>query len=373
MPRTRLVLVTAIAPLLWGTTYLTTTELLPPDRPLLASVARALPAGLILLAMARTLPHGAWWWRSLVLGLLNIGAFFLLLFVSAYRLPGGVSATLGAVHPLIVAVLAVLVLREPHRPRTWAAAALGLIGVAMLVLTPGAALDAWGVVAGLLAGASTAVGVILTKRWGRPVGLIAFTSWQLVWGGMVLVIPLLLLEGVPRELTASHGIGFAWLMTAGAIVSYLLWFRGVLALPATQVSVLTFLAPLTATMLGWLVLSESLSLVQGIGAIVILASVLVSQAPTPRPRLTRPVSLGSQHGRSDPHHRRIGRTPAARPRRREPRRGHRAARLLASRHARPGRATAATPGAGGRPRTATAGTRPSGLRRLRPQAGKDCG
>ena len=373
MPRTRLILTTAIAPLLWGTTYLTTTELLPPDRPLLASVARALPAGLLLLAIARTLPRGAWWWRSLVLGILNIGAFFFLLFVSAYRLPGGVSATLGAVHPLIVAVLAVLVLREPRRPRTWMAAALGLVGVAMLVLTPGAELDAWGVVAGLVAGASTALGVILTKRWGRPVGLIAFTSWQLIWGGAVLMVPLLVLEGLPRGLTVSHGIGFAWLITAGAIVSYLLWFRGVLSLAATQVSVLTFLAPLTATVLGWLVLGESLSPIQGIGAVVIVGAVIVSQSPTRRPRLTAPASLGSEDGDRDPHHRRLGWAPGAHPRRREPRRGHRPARLLASRHSRPRRAPAATPGAGGRPRPATARTRPSGLRRLRPQGGKDCG
>lgn len=41
---------TALAPLVWGTTYLTTTELLPPGRPLLAAALRALPAGLLLVA-----------------------------------------------------------------------------------------------------------------------------------------------------------------------------------------------------------------------------------------------------------------------------------------------------------------------------------
>lgn len=51
---------TALAPLVWGSTYLVTTEMLPPDRPLLAATVRALPAGLILLAIGRTLPaaHG---------------------------------------------------------------------------------------------------------------------------------------------------------------------------------------------------------------------------------------------------------------------------------------------------------------------------
>jgi hypothetical protein len=79
--------VTALAPAIWGTTYLVTSELLPPDRPLLAAVVRALPAGILLTALTRQFPRGDWWWRALVLGTLNIGAFFALLFVAAYRLP----------------------------------------------------------------------------------------------------------------------------------------------------------------------------------------------------------------------------------------------------------------------------------------------
>ena len=98
--------------MLWGTTYLVTTELLPPHRPLLAALLRALPAGLLLVAITRTLPRGSWWWRSLVLGTLNIGAFNALLFVGAYRLPGGVAATVGAIQPLLVALLSTGLLRS---------------------------------------------------------------------------------------------------------------------------------------------------------------------------------------------------------------------------------------------------------------------
>lgn len=287
--------------MLWGTTYLTTTELLPPDRPLLAAVARALPAGLLMVAFTRTLPRGEWWWRSLVLGVLNFGAFFSLLFVSAYRLPGGVSATLGAINPLIVALLAVLILREPNRPRTWLAALFGLAGVAMLVLTPGAAYDAVGVVAGLASGTSIAFGTALTKKWGRPVGLVPFTGWQLSWGGLVLLIPMLVLEGLPASLSLPNIAGYVWLITAGAVVSYLLWFRGLLALPATQVSVLGFLAPLMATALGWAVLSESLTWLQALGAVVIVGSVLIGQTRSRTPSTSVPPPLGSAHGDSDPH------------------------------------------------------------------------
>lgn len=183
------------------------------------------------------------------------------------------SATLGAVHPIIVTLLAVVVLHEALRRNTVVAALLGIAGVAMLVLSSDAQLDAVGVIAGLLGGTSTAFGVVLTKRWGRPVPLLTFTAWQLVAGGLVLLVPTLVIEGLPQALSAQNMAGYTWLAIAGGVVSYLLWFRGILALPASRVVILTFFAPLVATMLGLVVLGEALAPVQWVGAGVILFSV----------------------------------------------------------------------------------------------------
>ena len=71
---------TALTPIVWGTTYAVTTTWLPAGHPVTAGLLRALPAGLILILITRTLPTGSWWWRSAVLGILNIGLFFTLLF-----------------------------------------------------------------------------------------------------------------------------------------------------------------------------------------------------------------------------------------------------------------------------------------------------
>jgi len=60
MSRTTNILVTSLAPLFWGLTYITTTELLPQGYPLTVSLLRALPAGLLLLIIVRRLPTGAW-------------------------------------------------------------------------------------------------------------------------------------------------------------------------------------------------------------------------------------------------------------------------------------------------------------------------
>ena len=91
------ILLTVLAPTIWGTTYAVATELLPPNHPLLVAALRSLPIGLLMTAWLRQLPKGIWWWRILLLGSLNIGIFQALLFIAAYRLPGGVAATVGAI------------------------------------------------------------------------------------------------------------------------------------------------------------------------------------------------------------------------------------------------------------------------------------
>ncbi|GAA3303656.1 EamA family transporter [Dactylosporangium vinaceum] len=267
---------TAVAPVLWGTTYLVTTELLPAGRPLLAGTLRALPAGLLLVAAARARPRGAWWWRAAVLGTLNIGLFFALLFVAAYRLPGGVAAVLGALGPFVVAGLAFGILGQRPTARVLAAGAAGLAGVALLVLRSSVALDPIGLLAAFGGMVSMSFGTVLGRRWGRPdAGLLALTGWQLTIGGLLLLPVALCAEGLPGHLTPANVAGFGYLSVIGTAGAYFLWFRGVTTLAPARVSLLSLLSPVVAAVLGWVVLGQSLSGGQLAGAAVILAAVLV--------------------------------------------------------------------------------------------------
>jgi probable blue pigment (indigoidine) exporter len=270
---------TALVPAIWGSTYLVTTELLPPDRPLLASTVRALPAGLVLLAVGRALPRGMWWWRALVLGTLNIGAFFYLLFLAAYHLPGGVAALVGSVQPMLVLVLSALLLKDRIRPLQVASCLLGAAGVALLVLRPQAHLDTVGVLAGLAGALCMASGIVLTKRWGRPAGvsLLTFTGWQLTVGGIILLPVMLATEGLPSHVSGTNITGFAYLSVIGALFAYAIWFRGIERLPALAVSFLGFASPLAATTLGYIVLGQKLSPLQAVGALAVITAVVLAQ------------------------------------------------------------------------------------------------
>ncbi|UQX01190.1 EamA family transporter [Streptomyces sp. RerS4] len=281
MNRLATVALTALAPISWGSTYFVATELLPADRPLFTAAMRALPAGLLLVALSRTLPKGEWWWKSAVLGTLNIGAFMPLLFLSAYRLPGGVAAVLGAAGPLFVVGLAALLLGERAKARTVLAAVAGAFGVSMVVLKAEAALDLVGVIAGVVSSASMAAGTVMTKRWGRPegVGPLAVTGWQLTAGGLVIIPVAAVIEGAPPALDGEAFLGYGYMMLINTGIAYWLWFRGLGRLTATSVTLLGPLSPLTAAVIGWAALGQALTPVQLVGMAIAFGATVVGQLP----------------------------------------------------------------------------------------------
>lgn len=277
------ILLTAMVPMVWGTTYIVTTHLLPEGHPVFAAFMRTLPPGLIALALSRQLPRGRWWWKSLVLGGLNMAAFFPLLFVTAQRLPGGVAATLGAVQPIVIAFLAVLILHERLSGwRLWWGIT-GMAGVGMVVLGPDAALDPLGVLAGLAGATSMGAGVVLTKKWGRPehVNAVGLAGWQLTAAGLLLAIPALVLDGIPESIDAGAWAGYAWLGLIGALLTYTIWFAGIRHLSVTPTALLGLLSPLTAALLGALIAGESLTLLQVTGFTIALTALVTGQLPPP--------------------------------------------------------------------------------------------
>jgi len=291
--RTTDVLLTATAPAIWGSTYIVTTELLPANYPLTVALLRALPAGLLLLLIVRQLPARAWWGRILVLGALNFSILWAMLFLAAYRLPGGVAATLTSLQPLFVVFLASLLLGVPVRALAVVAALVGIGGVALLVLTPHATLDALGIAAALAGAASMALGTVLSRRWQPPVSALTFTAWQLTAGGLLLLPFALWLEPPLPALTAANWIGFAWLGLIGAALTYIVWFRGVARLEPSAVAPLAFLSPVTAVILGWALLGQSLSVPQVAGILTVIASIWLSQHAqrgAPPPVLARPAA-----------------------------------------------------------------------------------
>ncbi|WPC06829.1 EamA family transporter [Pseudomonas benzenivorans] len=290
------VLITALAPAIWGSTYIVTTELLPPDRPFTAALLRCLPAGLLLVLYSRHLPGRATWPRLAVLAALNIGFFQALLFVAAYRLPGGLAAVVGALQPLLV--MGLVWGLDSRRPANLAlgAGALGVAGMAALLLAPGAVWDPLGIAAAFVGTACMAAGTYLARRWRPQVPLLAFTGWQLLLGGLLLAPVAWRLDPPLPPLSATQLAAYAYLSLFGALLAYALWFRGIARLTPVAVSSLGLLSPLTAVVLGWALLGQSLTGLSLLGLVAVLGSILAVQwaSATPAPAPVPPAAPAAQ-------------------------------------------------------------------------------
>lgn len=278
--RIRFLVLAAVAPIAWGSTYWVTQTWLPAGRPLFAAAARALPAGLALLAVLlirrgrAALPHGAWWWRAALLGLCNIGLFFPLIFLAAYHLPGGIAATVQAGSPLVVMLIARLLIGEHATGRRIIASLVGVGGVALLVWQAPAGVSPLGLAAAVGSVVVSGLGFVLIKRWDPPVDMVTLVSWQLVAAGLVLVPVALLVEGAPPALTLGNLGGLLWIGGVGTVLAYVCWFTALRELPASSVSLVGLLNPVVGTALGAVLAGEAFGLPQLLGMVLVVGGVV---------------------------------------------------------------------------------------------------
>ncbi|MET4782520.1 EamA family transporter [Glaciihabitans sp. UYNi722] len=273
----RWIAVTAIAPVAWGSNYFVTRQFLPEGNPLWGAELRALPAGIILLLIARRLPRGSWWWRSLVLGALNVGAFFVLIYVASQLLPSSVASTIMATSAVVLMLLAWPLLAERPTVRAVIGAGIGLAGVCVLLIQGGLSVDPWGIAASLAAMLMSSTGYILTKRWGPTESTLAVTSWQLVGGSMLILPVAVVWEGAPPALDASQLVGFGYVTVVATAIAFVAWFTGLRHLPAGTVGLIGLLNPVTGVLLGTLLAGEHFGLRQGIGTALVVLGVLIAQ------------------------------------------------------------------------------------------------
>ncbi|WP_291048284.1 EamA family transporter [Herbiconiux sp.] len=302
----RWILVTAIAPIAWGSNYYVTRHFLPADSPLWGAVIRALPAGLLLLAVARQRPRGAWWWRSAVLGILNVGAFFVLIYLASQLLPTSVASTIMASSAAVLMLLAWPLLGERPGLFSLLGAAIGFTGVCVMLLGggsagPGGGIDPLGVAVSLGAMGLSSVGFILTKRWSRtadgaaPVSTLALTSWQLIAGGMLLLPFAAVSEGPPPQLDLPAVLAFAYVSLIATALAFVAWFTGLRHLPAGAVGLVGLLNPVTGVLLGTLLAGEAFGPLQASGTALVLGGVLLGQrrSRAVRDRISSPSAASS--------------------------------------------------------------------------------
>lgn len=272
--RIRWMLITAIAPIAWGSTYFITRHLLPGDTPLWGAVLRCLPAGLIVLLFARRVPTASWWWRSLVLGALTVGGLNVLVYVAAQRLPTTIASTLMSTSAGALLILGWVILHQrPHLAAIFGAA-IGIAGVVVMMAPGGADVDSVGVAAAVGAMLSSSLGFVLTAKWGRDVPPIDLTAWQLIAGGILVLPAATIIEGAPPAIDLTAGLGFIYIILVATVLAYVAWFTGLKSLPSSAVGVIGLLNPATGVLLGVLLADEPFGPAQATGVTLVAAGIV---------------------------------------------------------------------------------------------------
>lgn len=262
------------AAILWGFTYIITTTMLP-HNPIFIGSVRALGGGLLLLAVARQIvPHG-YWPKLVVLGTLNFGASFALLFVSAIRLPGGVAGTFQTLGPLITILLAWALLSQPPTLMKIVSILIGALGVALVILRGDAGIDTIGIVAAFGSVVAGSLGGILINRWGRPqeMLLVSFIAWQLLIGGTELAALALLIGDVPATIGWTNVLG----LTLLAALPFILWYRAIVALGAAAVVPFVLVTPVVAFILDAVIRHVVPTPTQLVGVALVMIGLVVNQ------------------------------------------------------------------------------------------------
>jgi drug/metabolite transporter (DMT)-like permease len=277
--------VLAVVYLLWGSTYLAMRVMVETIPPLLGCGARFLVAGAVLYpfllarrgwAGTRVAPSqvGA----SVVVGLLFLAGGTGLITVAERDVPSGLAAVLFAVMPLAVVLLRWLA-REPVARGTAAGVVVGLAGVAVLLLPGNPPPEATGFGLGLVlvAAVSIAVASFLSPRLPVPEDTLVTSAIELLAAGVVLVAAGLLLgEGRDlrvEEVSAASLASLAYLIVAGSLVAYSAYVWLLANVPVSQAATYTYVNPIVAVVLGWLVLDEQLTMATLAGTALIVGSV----------------------------------------------------------------------------------------------------
>jgi drug/metabolite transporter (DMT)-like permease len=226
-----------------------------------------------------------------VFGIAGVALVQWLYFVSIARLPIGIALLIEYIAPILIAIWAWAVFKEPIRRRIWLALVLAIVGLAVVVeVWSGLSLDGLGVTAALCAAGAYAIYVLMAERAVRrrdPASLTAYgflfaalfwAAVQPVWhfpaGRLDDDVSLL---GHLERFSLPVWSLLLYVVVAGTMITFLLVAAALRHISATRVGILAMLEPVAASGVAFLWLGESFGTAQLLGGAVVLVAILLAQ------------------------------------------------------------------------------------------------
>jgi drug/metabolite transporter (DMT)-like permease len=284
--------------ILWGSTYLAVALGLESIPPFLLMGLRSLCGGLVLLAWSGRktgVRSGQAWLHAGACGLFFFVGCHGVLAYAQVRVPSGIAAIMLATIPFWITLIN-FVFPTASRPLTKTIVALlpGFGGVALIAWWQATShehpVGVVGILLLLISALSWAVGSFLSRRHSVRTSAIALSGMQLTVGGSALLIVSIVtgeLQGFsPREVSAESALALAYLIIAGTIVGFAAYVWLLDNNSTSLVATYTFVNPVIAVALGWVVLQERLTATMLFGALLVVGSVvavwLLEPSSTPK-------------------------------------------------------------------------------------------
>ena len=288
----------ALLAFIWGSTWLVIKIGLAELPPFLAAGLRfALASGVLaVLALAREVrfPRGRGEHALLLgVGLSGIGASYGIVYWAEQYIPSGLTAVLFATHPFFTLILAHLVLNaERITARKTLGMAIGFLGV-LLVFRGDLTFDhprgATAAAVLLLSPLAAATGNVVVKRWGTHLHPFQLSILPMGYGATALLVTSLAVEGETRIAWSAVAIGSVlYLSILGSVVTFVGYYTLLREVPVTTLNLMSYVYPMVAVGLGYLVLGEVLDRFALTGAVMVLVGIAIATW-----RRRRPATAGS--------------------------------------------------------------------------------
>jgi drug/metabolite transporter (DMT)-like permease len=270
--------------LIWGSTFLAIrigNEAVPPvwAATLRLVLAAPLLAGLVLVTRQR-FPRGPALRGALLFGFFNFGVNLSLLYWGERVVPSGIAAVLYATVPLSTALIAAALGVERLVPRKLIAAVVAIVGVA-IIFAGELKLDVpiEGLVAVFLAATAASLSSVFLKRAPQPSAIAANAVGAGIGAVVCLVVSVVIGEDHTLPSTVSGWWPIVYLTIAGSLGAYVLYTWLVQHWPVTNASMVGVVVPVIAVILGAVAKQEQRSTESYVGAVVVLAAVLIALQP----------------------------------------------------------------------------------------------
>ncbi len=224
----------------------------------------------------------ALWLRLFLLGLSAYTVGNGAMFWALKTLPATTGSFTMSLMPILVVGLSIVWLREIPTGLQLLGMLIGIGGSLFFFSPGGQTADPGGLLMALVALLGFTVFGVLGREVARDhqMGVLAMTALPLALGGGLLLLIALWVEGVPRMPLTAWGI-VLWLAVVNTAFAYVVYNHSLQELTALEMTVLLNLSPFATALMAWWLLGETLTAIQLVSMVVVIAGVMMVQLSTP--------------------------------------------------------------------------------------------